>query len=124
MNTIAFDPATFAGARTEDLMRHVEEHKYWANQSIPREITFEEALDSWNQLVYSPLASAIADYQLDKAFPEVGQGELFLWVSRHWHYMKQTEVDVLPHEAVLDFGVRFGKDALSRFGFFLRKVSA
>ncbi|MEI8094230.1 MAG: hypothetical protein WCG80_08470 [Spirochaetales bacterium] len=125
MNTVLFDPAEFAGARTEDLLHHVEEHKYLANQAIPREITFEEALDSWNQLVYSPLSSAINESQLAKAFPEVGRGELFLWVSRHWHYMKQAgEIDVMPHEAVLDFGTRFGHDALTRFGFFLKKLSA
>lgn len=125
MNTISFDPAEFAGARTEDLLHHIEEHKYLTNQSIPREITFEEALDSWNQLVYSPLSLAITESQLDKAFPDVGRGELFLWVSRHWHHMKQNgKIEVLPQEAVLDFGTRFGHDALTRFGFFLKKLAA
>jgi hypothetical protein len=125
LNTTVFDSAQFAGARTEDLLHHIEEHKYLANQTIPREITFEEALDSWHQLVYSPLSTAIVEFQLDKAFAEVGRGELFLWVSRHWHHMKRGgKVEVTPQDAVLDFGTRFGKDALSRFGFFLKKLAA
>lgn len=125
MNTPLFDPTEFAGAHTEDLLHHVEEHKYWTNQSIPHEITFEEALDSWNQLVYAPLSDAIRDFQLDLAFPEAGHGELYLWVSRHWHYMKQNlNREVLAREAVLDFGTRFGRDALSRFGFFLKGLRA
>jgi len=125
LNTHLFDPTEFAGAHTEDLLHHVEEHKYWTNQSIPHEITFEEALDSWNQLVYAPLSDAIRDFQLDLAFPEAGHGELYLWVSRHWHYMKQNlNREVLAREAVLDFGTRFGRDALSRFGFFLKGLRA
>lgn len=125
MNTIHFSPADFAGAREEELLRHVEEHKYLANQSIPYEITLEEAYDSWLQLVHAPLAIAIESSGLDRAFSEVPKGELFLWVSRHWHYMKKGgTVDVSAQEAVLDFGTRFASDAITRFSFFLKKVAA
>ena len=62
---------------------------------------------------------------LNRAFPNVGKGELFLWVSRHWHYMKKGgTVEVPVQDAVLDFGVRFAHDAITRFGFFLKRVAA
>jgi len=125
MNTIHFSPADFAGARHEELLRHVEEHKYLANQTIPYEISLEEAYDSWLQLVHGPLSLAILEHGLDKAFPEAQKGELFLWVSRHWHHMKKGgTVEVSVEEAVLDFGTRFAHDAITRFGFFLKKVAA
>jgi hypothetical protein len=39
--------------------------------------------------------------------------------------MKQNDtVPVTVREAVLDFGTRFAPDAVSRFGFFLKKVAA
>ena len=125
MNTIHFSPAEFAGARHEELLRHVEEHKYLANQSIPYEISLEEAFESWSLLVHAPLSEAIEAEGLDRAFPEAGKGELFLWVSRHWHFMKKAgTVEVTAQEAVLDFGTRFAHDAITRFGFFLKKVAA
>src|SRR6185369_6828172 len=105
MNTIHFSPAEFAGARHEELLQHIEEHKYLANQTIPYEISLEEAFESWSLLVHAPLSEAIADSGLELAFPEAGKGELFLWVSRHWHYMKKGgTTDVSVTEAVLDFG--------------------
>jgi len=125
VNTIHFSPAQFAGAREEELLQQVEEHKYLANQTIPYEISMEEAFDSWNMLVFGPLTEAIEAEGLNRAFPDTGKGELYLWVSRHWHYMKQnTNEDVSVRQAVLDFGTRFAHDAITRFGFFLKRVAA
>ena len=125
MNTIHFSAAQFAGAREEELLHHVEEHKYLANQTIPYEISMEEAFDSWNMLVAAPLSESIENEGLNRAFADTGKGELFLWVSRHWHYMKQnSDFDVTAREAVLDFGTRFSHDAITRFAFFLKRVAA
>jgi len=124
MDTLHFSAADFAGARHEELLQHVEEHKYLANQTIPYEISLQEAYDSWMLLVHGPLSEAIEKEGLDKAFPAVGKGELFLWVSRHWHHMKQRNPEVSVREAVLDFGTRFSADAVTRFGFFLKRIVA
>ncbi len=124
MNTLVFNPAQFAGARHEELLRHVEEHKYLANQAIPYEISLQDAYESWLMLVHGPLSEAIETAGLDRAFPNVGKGELFLWVSHHWHHMKQRNPDVGVKEAVLDFGTRFAADAVTRFGFFLKRTVA
>ena len=124
MDTLHFNTAEFAGARHEDLLHHVEEHKYLANQTIPYEISLQEAYDSWMLLVHGPASEAIEKEGLDKAFPAVGKGELFLWVSRHWHHMKQRNPEVSVREAVLDFGTRFSADAVTRFGFFLKRIVA
>lgn len=125
MNTIHFSPAQFAGAREDELLHQVVEHKYLANQTIPYEISMEEAFDSWNMLVFGPLTEAIETEGLNRAFPDTGKGELFLWVSRHWHYMKQTTgEEITVRQAVLDFGTRFSADALTRFAFFLKRVAA
>jgi hypothetical protein len=125
MNTIFFSPVEFAGAGEEELLHQIEEHKYLANQTIPFEISMEEAYESWSLLVHAPLSEAIETEGLDKAFPEVAKGELYLWVSRHWYFMKKNgTVEVTAREAVLDFGARFADNALNRFGFFLKKVAA
>lgn len=125
MNVIHFSPVQFAGAREEELLHHVEEHKYLANQTIPYEISMEEAFESWNTLVFAPLTEAIEAEGVNRAFPDTGKGELYLWVSRHWHYMKQnSHEEVSVRQAVLDFGSRFAPDAVSRFGFFLKRLAS
>ena len=125
MNTIFFNPVEFAGAGEDELLHQIEEHKYLANETIPFEISMEEAYESWSLLVHTPLSQAIEAEGLDKAFPAVAKGELYLWVSRHWYFMKKNgTVEVTAQDAVLDFGSRFASHALSRFGFFLKRVAA
>jgi len=125
VNTIHFSAAQFAGAREDELLHQVEEHKYLANETIPYEISLEEAFDSWNMLVYSPLSEAIQATGLDRSFPAVGKGELTLWVGHHWHFMKKGgTVEVTAQEAVLDFGARYAHNTMTRFGFLLKKLSA
>jgi len=125
MNTIHFSPAQFAGAREEELLHQVEEHKYLANETIPYEISLEEAFDSWNMLVFAPLTEAIEEAGLERFFPQVTKGELFMKVSQHWYFLKKGDtVDVSAKEAVLDFGAKFAPHSLDRFGLFLKKVSA
>ena len=125
MNTIHFSPVEFAGVGEEELLHQVEEHKYLANQTIPFEISMEDAFESWNLLVHAPLSEAIAAEGLERAFPEVAKGELYLWVSQHWYFMKQNKgTEVEARDAVLDFGSRFGHGAMTRFGYFLKRLAA
>ena len=125
MNAIHFSPAEFAGARDEELLHNVEEHKYFINQTIPFEVSLDEAFESWSLLVAAPLNQAITEAGLDRAFPETSKGELFLRVSQHWYFLKQGgTVEVPADEAVLDFGAKFAPSAVSRFGFYLKKVTA
>jgi len=106
-----------------ELRRQVEEHKYFINQSLPHEITMEEAFESWGSLVYGPLSSAIDEEGLDKEFSDVSEDELFLKISRHWHYMKNGgTINVSPREAVLDYGSLFAKREDSRFDYQLKKL--
>jgi hypothetical protein len=125
VNTIHFTSAQFSGASEDELLHQVEEHKYLANQTIPYEITMDEAFDSWSLLVYTPTLEAIEAAGLDDAFPGVPKGELTLWVINHWHFMKKGDtVNVSVEEAVLDYGARFAHAAVTRFGFFLKKLAA
>ena len=124
MNAIHFSPE-FAGARDEELLQNVEEHKYFINQTIPFEVSLKEAFESWSLLVATPLTEAIEEAGLERFFPQVTKGELFMKVSQHWYFLKKGDtVDVSAKEAVLDFGAKFAPHSLDRFGLFLKKVSA
>ena len=123
MNAIHFNTVELAGARDEDLLRNIEEHKFFINQTIPFEVSMEDAFNSWSLLVQTPLTDAIADAELDRAFPEITKGELFLRVSNHWYYLKEKNTDITAQTAVLSYGTRFAPDSLTRFGYFLKNVA-
>ena len=122
MNALQFRSADFAGASAGELLECVQVHKYLINQSLPYEISLEDAFNSWNELVHEPLSQAIEVAGLVKEFPQTGEGELFLWVCRHWHFMKQESCTEVPaSEAVLDFGKKFAHDSAARFSFAIQK---
>ena len=105
-----------------ELFRQVQEHKYYINQLVSNEISWEEAFDSWSSVVYGPLSSAIEEEGLDTEFRDVNEDELFVNVSRHWHHMKGNgTVVVSPREAVLDYGAIFAKNDDSKTNFLLKK---
>ena len=123
MNALHFSSVEIAGVRDEDLLHNIEEHKFFINQTIPFEVSMEEAFKSWSLLVQTPLTDAITESGLNRAFPELSKGELFLQVSNHWYYLKEKDANVSAKEAVLSFGTKFGPDALTRFGYFLKNVA-
>jgi hypothetical protein len=123
MNAVRFESAMFAGARDEELLHEVEEHKYFTNLAIPFEISLEEAFQSWVLLVAQPLREAMDLVNLDHSFPNIEPGQLFLQVSRHWYYKKvngRSEVPAL--DAVLDFGRRFAPRTFDRARFILHSA--
>jgi hypothetical protein len=100
----------------DELLQGIENHKYWTNEAIPFEISLEDALFSWYENVYHPITRAMEDEALAWSFPSVSRGELFLWVTRHWHFLKEQQGrEVGTDEAVRSFGAKFGVGALNRF---------
>ncbi|POR01314.1 hypothetical protein AU468_08330 [Alkalispirochaeta sphaeroplastigenens] len=97
--------------RDEDwqaLAEHVEVHKFLINQSIPWTITWDDAIFSWYENVYTPLNRAIDHWEVRGAFPGKTRGQLYLAVSSHWYYLQQRNPLVTADEAARDFSGRYG----------------
>lgn len=108
-----------------EVIQNVLDHKYLTNERIPFEITMDQALYSWHENVYYPIMQAMDEVGLPWSFPEVSRGELFLWVTRHWHFMKQEQDrEVGFEEAVYDFGAKFGAGALDRLWYRVKRLVA
>lgn len=108
-----------------EVLQGIWDHKYLTNEKIPFEITLEQALYSWHENVYYPVTREIDDEGLLWAFPNATRGELFLWVTRHWHFLKQEkDHNVSLEEAVTSFGMKFGTGAFSRFLYRMRRLAA
>jgi len=108
-----------------EVLQSIENHKYLINERIPFEITMEQALFSWYENVYRPMTRVIDEEGLLWCFPKATPGQLFLWVTRHWHFLKQEKQrDISMEEAVYSFGIQYGSGVFNRFLYRLRRKSA
>ena len=90
-------------------------HKYYANQSREGEMSFEEALHSWYEGVYSPVVAAIADGGLVSRFPGRTSSDLYMFIVQHWDELKRKYgLSYSIDAAARDFGDRYGATAWQR----------
>jgi len=109
----------------EETLQSVQDHKYLVNERIPYEISLEEAFFSWHENVYHPVSQAIEDEGLEAFFPEATRGELFLWVSRHWHFLEsEAGHPVSAWKAARSYARRFGSGFLGRVLLRIRSLAA
>ncbi len=93
----------------EELADHVKVHKYYLDREHGEEVSWELALDSWYETVFSPLKKASESEEIHDAFPGTSNGELYMGVSHHWLFMKQYEPEATPEMAAHDFSIRYGQ---------------
>lgn len=108
-----------------EILQNILDHKYLTNERIPFEITMEQALFSWYENVYYPLMHAIEMEGLEWSFPDATRGELLLWVSRHWHFLKEERgPGTCAEEAVRSYGSQFGNGVFNRLLLRIRGLAA
>jgi len=102
-------------AEYAEVLQNIEDHKYLTNEKIPFEISMDQALFSWYENVYHPMMQGIDQAGLVFAFPEATRAELFLWVTRHWHFLKLEQGrEVSAEEAAYSYGNQFGSGLLAQ----------
>jgi len=100
-------------AEYAEILQSIQDHKYLTNEAIPYEIRMDQALFCWYENLYHPMMQAIDETALRLAFPEATRGQLFLWVSRHWHFLKQDRNrEVGFEEAALHYGAQYGSGVM------------
>ena len=103
-----------------ELADHIEVHKYLINQEIGWTVTWDDAVFSWFDTVYRPLKQAINGWEIRRAFPHKSDGQLYLAISTHWHFLKERHPDVTPEEAAHDFAAHYGSGVARWFSRFLQ----
>ncbi len=97
-----------------EMVNHILVHKYYINQDINHEITFEEAAKSWYKNVYSPIVQEIRAEHLLAAFPGQTEGDMYMWLVRRWDEYKRQDGTISAAEAVRKAGKERGKDIFHR----------
>ena len=99
-----------------EIVNHIQVHKYFINQDRKDEIPFDDAARSWYMHVFLPIVMQIREDRLLRTFPGKTYGDLYLWIVRHWDFLKQgVEQDVTIEKASKDFKIRFGKGWFKRW---------
>ncbi len=99
-----------ATGRYDEIIRHINGHKYYMNLGESEEISFKQAMLSWYDNVYEPIVRLIETEDMLRHFPGRTASDLYVWVVRHWDELKRKYGQSFPlQEAVQDFTNRYGR---------------
>jgi nucleotide-binding universal stress UspA family protein len=85
------------------LSAHIEVHRYFMGLDYQRDIPYEEAVEHWYEMVYTPFLEPIRERGLLRWFPERTETDLYLWVSEHLITLKdELGWSFSPEAAVTD----------------------
>ncbi|MEE9306423.1 MAG: transcriptional regulator [Spirochaetia bacterium] len=99
-----------ATGRYDEIIRHINGHKYYLNLSQSKEISFEKAMLSWYDIVYEPIVRLIESERFLRYFRGRTASDLYVWIVRHWDDLKKKYGQAFPLEkAAQDFTDRYGQ---------------
>jgi len=73
------------------MLEHIAVHRYFMGIDWKRDISEEEAVTHWYDNVYMPIIRVIRETEILKEFPGKTEGDLYLWVLDHQHYLEAEE---------------------------------
>jgi len=87
------------------MLEHIAVHRYFMGLDLKRDISEEEDILHWYDSVYLPIVKVIRQSKILKEFPGKTEGDLYLWVLDHQHYLAEAEGQSLrpPEEAARGF---------------------
>lgn len=87
------------------MLEHIAVHRYFMGLDLQRDIPEEEAVTHWYDTVYLPIVQIIRESDILDDFPGKTEGDLYLWVLDHQHYLSRAEGQPLqpPEEAAREF---------------------
>jgi hypothetical protein len=96
--------------RYDVIYNHILVHKYYLNQNREEEISFSDALVSWYKNVYSPIINIIKEEWLLLNFPGSSASDLYVWIVKHWDFLKKKYGIYSLSGAARDFSDKYGRD--------------
>ncbi|TVQ24162.1 MAG: transcriptional regulator [Spirochaetaceae bacterium] len=98
-----------ATGRYQEILNHIHVHKYFINQEASYEISLDDAVISWFRTVYEPLVMVVRDENLLQRFPGRTEADLYTWLVKHWHELKEKYGDGFSvKDAALDYSEKHG----------------
>ena len=95
--------------RYDVIYNHILVHKYYLNENIEEEIPFSDALVSWYNNVYNPGVAIIREQWLLANFPGRTEADLYVWIIKHWDFLKKKYGAYSLAKAAGDFSRKYGQ---------------
>lgn len=111
----------------EKLLEHIEVHRWFLGIERQRPVGWEEAVTSWYDRVYAPLAGIIHRSGVLREFPGRTTADLYLWVIEHRWFLQQAGLldEHKPLEdSVRDYAAQFSGRTTRRLSRLARWASA
>lgn len=74
----------------ENLLEHIDAHRWYLGEQRGAEIQYAEAVISWYQNVYLPLVMIIRELDIMYDFPDYTETDLYLWIIGHQWYLRES----------------------------------
>jgi len=103
--------------RYDVIYNHILVHKYYLNEDIEEEIHFNNAIVSWYNNVYNPVLKIIRDHWLLVNFPGRTEADLYVWIIKHWDFLKKKYGKYSLNKAAGDFSKKYGQNQGKFFRF-------
>lgn len=101
--------------RYDEIIMHIQGHKYYINLERDDEIPFQQAMLSWYDNVYCPIITIIIEEKIINRFPERTPADLYVWIVSTWHELKeQYGEEYSLKQAVIDYSQEHGSGLLKQ----------
>ena len=94
----------------DDLLHEIEVFQQSISQIDQREVPFDEAVELWCEMQYTPVVQIIEERDMLREFPDRTAADMYLWLRRS---QEELEVrygkDVLMEDAARDLARRFSQ---------------
>lgn len=96
--------------RFDEIIQHIEGHRYFMNLKPGNCLTFEQAAKSWYENIFLPIVQAVIKEGILGRFPGRTPADLYIWIVKHWDGLKARYGEKISiTEAARDFSDKFGK---------------
>ncbi|MEI8093024.1 MAG: transcriptional regulator [Spirochaetales bacterium] len=96
--------------RFDEILQHIEGHKYYLNQNMEGEMNFSDAALSWYFNVFLPIIEQISYDGVIGRFPGRTKADLYIWIVKYWDELKRRYGEKISlKDATRDFSQAKGK---------------
>lgn len=112
-----------AVGRYNEILLHIEVHKYFINMNKEEEISFKKAVKSWYENLFLPIYNMVKEENILTRFPGRTYADLYVWIIRHWDELKKKYGhDFSIKRAVYDYSEKYGKNIFQKIKYQLKKI--
>lgn len=95
--------------RYDELLEHISAHRWYLGIEYQRPVSWEEAVLSWYDTLYQPMAELIDGAGILRDFPGHTPADLYIWIMDHRYYLSlESGKPVGMRTALVSYNAKYG----------------